>query len=569
MYGSAPGADASPASVPAESAELANWLANSVGLNQSAMSKVLEVTGAESISDLSILSQGAVEAVIADVGLKLVGAEKLRRALAALQAPKAEVTAAVDTTAQSMTTTIVEATPEPLQEAIAICIDRSGSMGAPFAELHLNIAGADGVAMTSSNKVVTQRERLEAVKAMFYAFRDRIESLGSASVSATHELGLLQFDNQVETLLGLTAALDRFECIVDEMKKRGTTAIYSAIVEATRMLQPVFECSGDATDLRILVLTDGSSNAGAPPEEALAAAHRIGAIVDAIIVGDQPDANLRKIVAATGGLCFQMRSLGEGFELLESEAVASLKARRGGGPKPKSVEHPAVDFSSLEVKKFSMAPPTARSAADVEATAKLARVVDIKSRVAAIDAAPAGGTVAGDISSASCKRILKELRNVASTPSALEGVHIFPSEADLRLWKALIEGPAGSPFEGGTFALSVNIPADYPLRPPHIRFETPVYHCNVNDSGAICLQILHDGWTPSLSVPRALESVRQMLATPDTENALRQWIAELTISYRRSGGSDSRYVEEARRRTAAEAGRTLTDWHKEWSGSSA
>lgn len=34
-----------------------------------------------------------------------------------------------------------------------------------------------------------------------------------------------------------TACLDRFEAVVDDMKKRGQTAIYSSIVEATKMLQ--------------------------------------------------------------------------------------------------------------------------------------------------------------------------------------------------------------------------------------------------------------------------------------------------------------------------------------------
>lgn len=70
------------------------------------------------------------------------------------------------------------------------------------------------------------------------------------------------------------------------------------------MLAPVATVS-PSTDLRILALTDGNSNCGVSPERALTAACEIGAVVDAIIVGDSPDANLRKIVAATGGLCFQ------------------------------------------------------------------------------------------------------------------------------------------------------------------------------------------------------------------------------------------------------------------------
>merc|ERR1711988_650941 len=99
---------------------------------------------------------------------------------------------------------------------------------------------------------------------MFYAFRDRVESV----VRGRHQLGLIQFDNRVEQMLDVTPRLDRFESILDDMEKRGQTAIYSAIIEAASMLGRHFsaDCS---TDLRILVLTDGQNNTGAPPQEAL------------------------------------------------------------------------------------------------------------------------------------------------------------------------------------------------------------------------------------------------------------------------------------------------------------
>ena len=136
----------------------------------------------------------------------------------------------------------------------------------------------------------TRPHRMDAVKQVFYAFRDRTESLGNGA----HKVGLFQFDNVVEEMLSLTDALDSFESAVDDMRPRGPTAIYSAIVQACEMLGPVHELSPD-TDLRVLVLTDGQNNNGVPPMEALRAANRIGAVVDAIIVGDNPDTNLRKV----------------------------------------------------------------------------------------------------------------------------------------------------------------------------------------------------------------------------------------------------------------------------------
>merc|ERR1719160_1573461 len=99
---------------------------------------------------------------------------------------------------------------------------------------------------------------------MFYAFRDRVESAGRGG---GHQLGLVQFDDSVEQLLDLTPRLDRFEAIVDDMEKRGQTAIYSAIQRAAEMLEPHFG-EDSPVDLRILVLTDGQNNSGARPEEA-------------------------------------------------------------------------------------------------------------------------------------------------------------------------------------------------------------------------------------------------------------------------------------------------------------
>merc|ERR1719502_2349657 len=127
-----------------------------------------------------------------------------------------------------------------------------------------------------------------------------------------------------------------------------------------------------------------------------------------------------------------------------------------------------------------------------------------------------------------------------------EGVHLFPSEADVRAWRAVIEGPAASPFAGGYFSPSVR------------------YHANVSESGQICLALLREAWNPTLSVPKALEAVRLLLGAPDTDNALRQWIAELTLASAKTDGRDSRYADAARERTRADAARSVQEAVRAW-----
>jgi len=394
-------------------------------------------------------------------------------------------------------------------------------MGSPFAELTINVV----------EKAVVNRTRMEAVKAMFYAFRDRTDTVAKGK----NQMGLIQFDDKIERLLDLTPNLNKFESIVDDVEKRGQTAIYSAIIDSVRMLEPQFDAES-SMDLRIVVLTDGQNNAGESPEQALRAVNGIGAVVDAIIVGSQPDSNLRKIVSSTGGECWQINNLGEGFELLEAESVVSLCARRGGIAKPPFQLREMVDLSSISEK-------TITSGSAVKSAQVLAPDLAKKTVVSASAMDTATMTSACPAGAAGLRRIMKELEKAAL--DAGEGIHIFPAADDVRFWRVLLEGPADSPFNGGVFQLSVQIPESYPMQPPKIMFITPVYHCNVSDSGQICLDVLADSWSPGLTVLKTIEEIRIMLSNPNTNDALRQWVAEVTIAHFNSNGADLRFYEKA------------------------
>jgi ubiquitin-protein ligase len=253
--------------------------------------------------------------------------------------------------------------------------------------------------------------------------------------------------------------------------------------------------------------------------------------------------------------------LGEGFELLECEGVVSLRARRGGAEKPPFKVRDIPDFRSISEKTMTRGTAVQRAPMLAPELANQT-VVDVSSI--------GKGTIASaSTTRASMKRILLELKQVSSLSSAVwmhsgAGVHIFPAPDRLNFWRVLIEGPPNSPFEGGVFALNVIIPDEYPFCPPKITFETPIYHCNVSDSGKICLDILQESWGPSLSVPKCLEAIRVLMKNPDTDNSLRQWIAELTLAHQKSNGTDTRYFEKARESTSQDASLTVQEWKQKW-----
>jgi len=529
-------------------------LLRAAGMSVEDATSVCNALGATSVEDLSLVDDDMARAAASAANLKPVATKRLCIALE--QARKRSASqhrphVAVKSDSSGGHTSVQPeedrmALDQRVREAVVICVDRSGSMGSPFEEM--KSWGDNAV------KTLEKRSRMEAVKQVFYAFRDRTDSLGAG---AQHQLGLLQFDSEIDVMLQLTNQLSSFESIVDDMKHRGSTAIYSSIIVATSMLKPVFDTSPQ-TDLRVLVLTDGKRNTGATPQQALRAANEIGAVVDAIIVGDSPDADLLKIVSATGGECYQIRTLSDGFELMESEAVVSLEARRGDCPASKPA---ALSDEQVEAVFTSSAPSAQIRSSNYGAagaqTAAPSRVVSLSyfsPEKCAIP--PWWGRGRG---AAVLKRITKELKSFQT-----EGVHLFPDPDNVHQMRALLEGPPGTPFEGGTFVLNIVLPQDYPFKPPKITFETPVFHCNISDRGNVCLDLLADKWTPALNISAVLMRIRNLLVEPETEDALRQWIAELTIAHSQHGDKDTRYVDSAREETAKHASKSVSEWKREW-----
>jgi ubiquitin-protein ligase len=88
--------------------------------------------------------------------------------------------------------------------------------------------------------------------------------------------------------------------------------------------------------------------------------------------------------------------------------------------------------------------------------------------------------------SVASKRLFQEYKHLTQDPP--DGITAGPvEEDDLFVWEALIEGPEGTPYEGGIFPAELKFPKDYPLMPPTMKFLSDIWHPN----GEFCASFAH------------------------------------------------------------------------------
>lgn len=90
----------------------------------------------------------------------------------------------------------------------------------------------------------------------------------------------------------------------------------------------------------------------------------------------------------------------------------------------------------------------------------------------------------------------------------------------MRDFSVFMSGPKDTPYEHGTFKLHVTLPTEYPFKAPIVKFDTPVFHCNVCTRGSICLDFLQSKWTPSCMLGGLLLTVQSLLADPNPNSPL-------------------------------------------------
>ncbi|CAK9137096.1 unnamed protein product [Ilex paraguariensis] len=126
------------------------------------------------------------------------------------------------------------------------------------------------------------------------------------------------------------------------------------------------------------------------------------------------------------------------------------------------------------------------------------------------------------------KRLMRDFKRLQQDPPA--GISGAPQDNNIMLWNAVIFGPDDTPWDGGTFKLTLQFSEDYPNKPPTVRFVSRMFHPNtvagtkvlirfdlllVYADGSICLDILQNQWSPIYDVAAILTSIQSLLCDPN------------------------------------------------------
>jgi len=104
------------------------------------------------------------------------------------------------------------------------------------------------------------------------------------------------------------------------------------------------------------------------------------------------------------------------------------------------------------------------------------------------------------------KRIQQEIKDFQNNPS--DTFHAEPLKEEIHVWHFTIKGPPDTEFEGGIYHGKIELPFDYPLKPPALYFLTPSGRYETNTK--ICLTITDyhpEHWNPGWTIKTMLKAL--------------------------------------------------------------
>eukprot|EP00927_Polykrikos_kofoidii_P055185 TRINITY_DN49474_c0_g1_i1.p1 TRINITY_DN49474_c0_g1~~TRINITY_DN49474_c0_g1_i1.p1 ORF type:complete len:159 (-),score=18.96 TRINITY_DN49474_c0_g1_i1:150-563(-) len=81
-------------------------------------------------------------------------------------------------------------------------------------------------------------------------------------------------------------------------------------------------------------------------------------------------------------------------------------------------------------------------------------------------------------------------------------------------WNGTIFGPLGTPYENRIYSLQISCGADYPARPPTVRFNTQINLSCSDSTGALKPTFgIIQGWRREFTIENILEAIRKEMTS--------------------------------------------------------
>ncbi|CAN6297497.1 unnamed protein product, partial [Urochloa humidicola] len=157
-------------------------------------------------------------------------------------------------------------------------------------------------------------------------------------------------------------------------------------------------------------------------------------------------------------------------------------------------------------------------------------------------AGPELGVWEAEMSTPARKRLMRDFKRLQQDPPA--GISGAPHDNNIMLWNAVIFGPDDTPWDGGTFKLTLQFTEDYPNKPPTVRFVSRMFHPNIYADGSICLDILQNQWSPIYDVAAILTSIQSLLCDPNPNSPANSEAARMFSENKREYNRKVREVVE-------------------------
>ncbi|KAH0691988.1 hypothetical protein KY290_020165 [Solanum tuberosum] len=140
------------------------------------------------------------------------------------------------------------------------------------------------------------------------------------------------------------------------------------------------------------------------------------------------------------------------------------------------------------------------------------------------------------------KRLMRDFKRLQQDPPA--GISGAPYDNNIMLWNAVIFGPDDTPWDGGTFKLTLQFSEDYPNKPPTVQFVSRMFHPNIYADGSICLDILQNQWSPIYDVAAILTSIQSLLCDPNPNSPANSEAARMFSENKREYNRKVREIVE-------------------------